>query len=985
MSDKTSDSELGDVIESLIYQYREFLTDEYNRNKEVPALISYAQKVPLLNRLIPAIDEKTQRIHELLEKQALAISYTSWYETSLELDRLMGHEAWKQLAECLLYDHELVANNLEEMRDARLLKNYKLLLYLIRTKWVRNVGNMGAISLYKYSFVGTKRLIEEYIEECKLSLQYLVNDESVNLDDRYLLGMLIQTRKSIGRTALVLSGGSTFGMFHIGVLLTLLEVNLLPRIISGSSAGSIVASILCCHNNEENRILIETLSEKEFEIFSSEGSREESSNSNNNDGDDSTKSGGDSKREETKTQFRKLLKGVGHFLKYGTLFEMEGLRRTVKAFVGDLTFREAYNRTGKILNITVSPAAMHDQTRLLNYLTAPNCLIWSAVCASCSLPGFFPSTSIYEKNTRTNKIQKWNNDSSIKFVDGSVDNDLPITRLLEMFNVDHIIAVQVNPHVVPILKVAISNPGTGTENDMTTKFKGVLNNVYDYFTSEFVHYLQVLNELNIYKNLTTKIISVLSQSYSGDITILPNFKVSDFKKIFVNPTPEFIADFIVRGARATWPKITLINNHCGVEFELDKAITLLRGRLIYSNAGKSTFKNSLLTNSLSGTIITDKSPSNVSTPSKLAKGDNSSGINASDDKSAETNGKPESRVQSTPDRKRVNSMQKGIPSIRRHNSVSGNYFGDSVHRRQRNSISNFQTFNQNNKRVDNRNSTTSLSAMYTSYNSPSKREAPARTHSDYNSHRRNSVGKIRKAKSSVNFQAEDTAVENPGKLGSRIPPVNNNPYLDAEEKQELNDAGSFEEGQGNEVEEENETEPVGSKEEEYNNSIGNGNTDNDTGNEIGAMNQEVDNNLYIYADLESFDSDYEIGSFTGYQTPTNHMEQDQEESGATIERERANLPRRSHNNSLTNSYIGLNRLKEANVSKSVSGSSNQSFTDPAVSWSSPDVRRALTKTFNDMGYDKKNERDREKDGPDKDGSDKDETDKGSSDKDGSER
>ena len=45
----------------------------------------------------------------------------------------------------------------------------------------------------------------------------------------------------------------------------------------------------------------------------------------------------------------------------------------------------------------------------------------------------------------------------MKFVDGSVDNDLPITRLLEMFNVDHIIAVQVNPHVVPILRVSVSN------------------------------------------------------------------------------------------------------------------------------------------------------------------------------------------------------------------------------------------------------------------------------------------------------------------------------------------------------------------------------------------------------------------------------------------------------------------------------------------------------------------------------------------------
>ena len=49
------------------------------------------------------------------------------------------------------------------------------------------------------------------------------------------------------------------------------------------------------------------------------------------------------------------------------------------------------------------------------------------------------------ENPKTNEIHEWNNDESMKYVDGSVDNDLPITRLLEMFNVDHIIAVQVNP------------------------------------------------------------------------------------------------------------------------------------------------------------------------------------------------------------------------------------------------------------------------------------------------------------------------------------------------------------------------------------------------------------------------------------------------------------------------------------------------------------------------------------------------------------
>ncbi|EGV62302.1 patatin-domain-containing protein, partial [Yamadazyma tenuis ATCC 10573] len=579
-------SDISDLIEEIIEKFDRPPTYNsiFNKSGEYKTttsaisgtILSYAQSIPILNKLFPITNEKQQLTNSLLEQQKLATTYSKWYDVSLQLDELMGNNAWKSNPESPYYDFELIHHNINEMRTARLNRDYKLLLYLIRTKWVRNFGNIGDVSLYKSSFVGTKKLIEDYITECKLSLDYLVNGSDVDLDDRYLLGMLIQTRKNIGRTALVLSGGSTFGMFHIGVLVSLLEVNLLPRIISGSSAGSIIASILCCHSYEENKIIIQSLSEREFEIFNS-GLDEEGI------------------LHEKKNQFRTLLKSVGHFLKYGTVFEMGSLKKTIIGFVGDLTFREAYNRTGKILNITVSPASLHEQTRLLNYLTAPNCLIWSAVCASCSLPGFFPSTSIYEKNPRTNKIQKWNGDSSIKFVDGSVDNDLPIMKLSEMFNVDHIIAVQVNAHVVPFLKISVSNPGGYLEDDLTTKFKGILNNAYDFFTCELIHYFQIFNEMDIYKNLSTKLISLLSQSYSGDITILPNYKLSDFTKVFSNPTPQFIADFIIRGARSTWPKITLINNHCGVEFELDRAITLLRGRTISSNSN-STFGNSLIVN-----------------------------------------------------------------------------------------------------------------------------------------------------------------------------------------------------------------------------------------------------------------------------------------------------------------------------------------------------------------------------------------------------
>jgi predicted acylesterase/phospholipase RssA len=55
-----------------------------------------------------------------------------------------------------------------------------------------------------------------------------------------------ETRHSYGRTALLLSGGATFGRFHIGVVKALYEQDLLPRIVCGSSVGSIIGAYICC-------------------------------------------------------------------------------------------------------------------------------------------------------------------------------------------------------------------------------------------------------------------------------------------------------------------------------------------------------------------------------------------------------------------------------------------------------------------------------------------------------------------------------------------------------------------------------------------------------------------------------------------------------------------------------------------------------------------------------------------------------------------
>ena len=75
------------------------------------------------------------------------------------------------------------------------------------------------------------------------------------------------------------------------------------------------------------------------------------------------------------------LRWLGGFL-VGTMYDQkkllkkntDQLREVIIDNVGFCTFQEAFDRTGRIINIIVAPKNKYDPPRLLNYLTAPH--VW---------------------------------------------------------------------------------------------------------------------------------------------------------------------------------------------------------------------------------------------------------------------------------------------------------------------------------------------------------------------------------------------------------------------------------------------------------------------------------------------------------------------------------------------------------------------------------------------------------------------------------
>ena len=86
---------------------------------------------------------------------------------------------------------------------------------------------------------GVPRAMREYIDETRAQLRVIAQEHDVPIQEK--LAFLQETRHCFGRAALLMSGGGTLGTFHVGVARALNARGCLPRVLVGSSVGSIVA------------------------------------------------------------------------------------------------------------------------------------------------------------------------------------------------------------------------------------------------------------------------------------------------------------------------------------------------------------------------------------------------------------------------------------------------------------------------------------------------------------------------------------------------------------------------------------------------------------------------------------------------------------------------------------------------------------------------------------------------------------------------
>ncbi|KKK14480.1 putative Patatin-like serine hydrolase [Aspergillus ochraceoroseus] len=527
----------------------------------------------VLQRLLSWWRSKSPR-NRLRHCLATATAYEEWEEAAFALDELLSLDLWRQNPTSKYYDYRLIMGRLTALMTAREDEDILTLVNLLRSGLVRNLGNITSPKLFLHAYAGTKLLIDDYITQVGLSIQHVTALQTVPVHDsgftsQAKVELLHDTRQAFGRTTLLLQGGSIFGLCHLGVVKALHLQGLLPRIITGTATGALIAALVGVHSEDE---LLAFLHGDNIDLSAFDRQQSTSTSTLPSGWGSSWLSSTLAGRGVTT-----LMRRVKRYFTKGYFLDAGVLEECVRTNLGDLTFEEAYARSKRILNITVATSGRSGTPNLLNYLTAPNVLIWSAAVASnASNNSLYAPVTIYCKD-ETGSIMPWPHSQDVVFQPWRHihydEGDSPLSRIAELFNVNHFIISQARPYLVPLLRSELNY----LDRRPTTGHWNLTRGLTRLVALEIGHRLRQLNYMGLLPSPLARLL--IEETVPGsNLTLVPDLTVRDFPKLFQNPDQAGLAHWISKGERGVWPAISALKVRCAVEIELDKGYQVVRRR-----------------------------------------------------------------------------------------------------------------------------------------------------------------------------------------------------------------------------------------------------------------------------------------------------------------------------------------------------------------------------------------------------------------------
>lgn len=471
-----------------------------------------------------------RRLSDALTAMDEASSYHAWLAAADEHDELTGMAAWRREDDSEWYDARRLRDDLAGLATLRAADDPVAVSRLLDHSLTRHHGDITAMPLMLAAFGGTKDIIRTYVDTVCDTLLWIARHPRPGVSEAERLRRFKRAARHYGRACLMLSGGGTLGWIHLGVVKVLFEQQLLPNVVTGASMGAMIAAGICARDDDELRVLFDD--PREIRTFGL-------------------------KNAAVREGFRRR-----------ALLDPEVLRQTILHNCGDETFEGSYLRTGRRLCISVSPTRRGQRPRLLNHLTAPDVLIAEAALASSSIPGVLPPAKLMCRHG--DGRQPYLEDE--RWIDGSIHGDMPKWRVGRLFNVNHFVVSQTNPHVVPFLwdprRRGLWRWAMGLTGRAVLQQGRIALSTAAHLTAD-----------TPLRSATTFAHALVDQDYLGDVAIHPRFHPRLLRKAFTNASFDELLGYVRLGEQAAWPHLTKIRMQTQIAHTFELALREMEARV----------------------------------------------------------------------------------------------------------------------------------------------------------------------------------------------------------------------------------------------------------------------------------------------------------------------------------------------------------------------------------------------------------------------
>ncbi|OAO00268.1 hypothetical protein A8B75_01250 [Sphingomonadales bacterium EhC05] len=475
---------------------------------------------------------------QLDEKMKRSISYAEWAEHARLHDVNSGMATWKLRKDGKHYDAADITrrrNWLNKHCDEGAIEE---VFFTLNEGIHGNMAGMANPKLYSRTKYGTKHLVSDYIAAIVEALEVVAAAPAARIASADKLDFFRRASHCYGRSALTLSGGGGLIYFHHGVVDALVEEDLLPTVLSGSSAGAIICAQLSLLKDDQLKgHFVKKRHRVASPIMPSDA-------------------------------FRHSL-NLPRKIDYAEMCD-----QLVGDEIGDTTFQEAFEHSGRHINISVASADQHHRARLLNAITSPNVTIRSACRASATIPALSEPVMLEAKNSAGSlkpflPNQRW--------IDGVLGDDLPMKRLSRLYGVNHFIVSQINPFsvIAPYLRSDPKSDHESILSQSSSLFFATLREAARFSQKIFLPFGSGASDtfLSVFQQFA-------GQNYAGDITISHRFQRSSLRQMMFDYSGEDeIAEALHAGRLETWQRIEQIRNATIISQAIDEILSQLESNV----------------------------------------------------------------------------------------------------------------------------------------------------------------------------------------------------------------------------------------------------------------------------------------------------------------------------------------------------------------------------------------------------------------------